>query len=132
MAFGVIEIGDSIVRSALTTMQNNVRREVDARVWNLGERIMTESARLAPVDTGYLRASRFQRWGPNEGSASVVELGYSAEYALWVHEIPAAHNPPTRWQFLLEPAMRIFSEATSRAQASAQDSWDVFASEGLA
>lgn len=88
------------------------------------EQIMAESRRLVPVDTGHLLGSAFvTQTGPMS-----YDFGYTADYALIVHEIPpgsgpsdpgarsssgglggmrtAFHKPPTQYKFLEVPAQR--------------------------
>lgn len=58
-----------------------------------GEYIMAQSKDLAPVDTGNLRASGFVELPDVSGAVVNVKLGYggfSAAYALMVHENPRA------------------------------------------
>jgi hypothetical protein len=69
---------------------------------SLERRVIRPSLRLCPIDTGALRASAWAdasyRGGYLQGAC-----GYDTDYALWVHEIPAAHKSPTQWKFLEEP-----------------------------
>lgn len=46
------------------------------------QRVMARSQALVPIDTGELKASGYVRLGPG----GKVEIGYSAPYALAVHE----------------------------------------------
>lgn len=49
--------------------------------------IQRESLALVPVDLGNLRASSFVR-AEQFGSFFVVRIGYTASYAIYVHEVP--------------------------------------------
>lgn len=50
-------------------------------------RVRRDSQKKTPVDEGNLRASAFtETFKASKGPAAVV--GYTAEYALWVHEAP--------------------------------------------
>jgi hypothetical protein len=50
-----------------------------------GLALQRESQKLVPVDLGNLKASAFTRHS-GEGLKTVVEVGYTASYALYVHE----------------------------------------------
>lgn len=51
-----------------------------------------QSQRLVPVDFGILKASAFTR-AAGKGSATVVNVGYTANYAMFVHEMPSGLDP---------------------------------------
>lgn len=78
-----------------------------------GEAIMVESQKQVPRDTQQLANSKFVEVR-EENDGPVVTLGYKADYALYVHEIPsppnksrggrsASHRPPTKWKYLEDP-----------------------------
>ncbi len=68
-----------------------------------GEAIMLESQNQVPRDTGFLANSRFVRVEDGGGEIT-LELGYTAPYAIYVHEDPTArHRAPTKWKFLEDP-----------------------------
>jgi len=88
-----------------------------------GLRLQRESQRLVPVDYGVLKASAFTR-SEGEGFETAVLVGYTAAYAIYVHENVEMklkgepRNPPHKgryWdpqgrgqsKFLEEPARRI-------------------------
>jgi hypothetical protein len=48
--------------------------------------LQSASQKLAPVDTGNLKASAFTR-AKGVGIATTVQIGYTAGYALFVHEL---------------------------------------------
>jgi len=55
--------------------------------------IKGESQIRTPVDTGHLRASAYSRKVGGFGGTTVVEIGYSAAYAPFVHEnLEARHG----------------------------------------
>lgn len=68
------------------------------------ELIMTESQRQVPVATGNLKSSKFVIAEEKADGVTVV-LGYRAEYALFVHEIPPerANHPDGKWKYLEDP-----------------------------
>jgi len=63
---------------------NNVKRA--------GLLLLRHSNELVPIDTGVLRASGYTR-AEGTGFDTVVYVGYTTNYALWVHEdLEAAHG----------------------------------------
>lgn len=51
-----------------------------------GLRNQRHSQKLVPVDTSFLKGSAYTRVS-GRGMKTEVETGYTAEYALWVHEM---------------------------------------------
>lgn len=72
--------------------------------------VLRESQTMCPVDTGNLRRSG--RVSVEEGSKLNVEIGYTAEYAVSVHEIPRYH-PNGQWKYLSTP----FESLTHKLQS---------------
>jgi hypothetical protein len=95
---------------------------LDNNILRITQRIMRESKELVPKKTGYLLSTAYIRKAGGIG----YEFGYSANYALAVHEIPppgnhasnivgrstsgglggmrtAWHHPPTSWKYLEIP-----------------------------
>jgi hypothetical protein len=68
------------------------------------ERIMTESQRQVPVDTGRLKNSKFVIHGISKDGV-VSTLGYRADYAVFVHEMPPdrVRHVNGKWKFLEDP-----------------------------
>lgn len=56
-------------------------------VYLVGSTVMTTAMRLVPVDTGWLRSSRYVTRPRIVGSRFHFELGFSASYAVYVHNI---------------------------------------------
>jgi hypothetical protein len=55
--------------------------------------IIKEARKLAPKDTGFLRRSAFVRWKKGAVLTEGVSLGFSAFYAIYVHEnLQAKHT----------------------------------------
>lgn len=119
--------------AAITGVQrviDNLRRRrdflaagVERGLTRAGLMLQRESQRLVPVDYGVLKASAFTR-KTGSGFGTVVTVGYTAAYAIYVHENvemrlrgeprPAPHkgrywDPQGRGQskFLEEPARRL-------------------------
>jgi hypothetical protein len=92
----------------------------------MGLFLQGKSQLLVPVDFGILKASAFTR-SAGKGAATIVSVGYTASYAMFVHEMPSGQDParfgrerkvndPTRGSFW-DPAGRgqsKFLEAPSR------------------
>lgn len=72
---------------------------LNVRLRSSAEKIMARSLELVPVQTGNLRDSHFIEKDGNDG----YNLGYTADYALSVHELPLSHTPPTQWKYLETP-----------------------------
>lgn len=53
----------------------------------------------------------------SDGTPSVV-VGYTASYAVYVHEKPAKHVPGTQWKFLEQPARELGRELGSMISRS--------------
>ena len=96
-----------------------------------GENLRTESMRIVPVDTGFLKGTAFVRQ-TSSGESFEVLIGYGTRYALFVHEIPppeegaphpqqfepgtrtARHKAPTSWKYLERPAVKRFAKVEGR------------------
>lgn len=52
-----------------------------------------------PVDTGELRGSGYNEVVRRRGGPQ-AEVGFKAPYAIFVHEMPFHHNPPTSSKYL--------------------------------
>jgi len=77
---------------------------IERILWEEGQKVMNESVPLCPIDTGRLRASRYVRTPKTTGNRTTMELGYSTDYAVYVHEnLEAYHKPPTQAKFLETP-----------------------------
>ena len=72
----------------------------------IGERIFLRAVQYTPIDTGNLRNSIYRK---NVGDGIII--GYSAEYATYVHEISFYnHKYPTRCKFLEDAAFEVIEE----------------------
>ena len=69
--------------------------------------ILVESKKECPVKTGFMRGSGYVTEPVIAYGQILLTIGYSAEYAWWVHElIENYHHPPTKAKFLEEPLQR--------------------------
>ena len=70
-----------------------------AGLYAAGLHLEARAKPLAPVDTGNLRGSGYTR----KASEDTVEVGFSAAYAIYVHENLEAHHPVGQAKFLEAP-----------------------------
>jgi len=67
--------------------------------------LQAHSQRICPIDTGNLRGSAFTRNAGGRGFKADIVVGYTANYAVYVHEnLQARHKPPTQAKYLEQPA----------------------------
>jgi len=74
--------------TVLRTLQSRVERLKEGYVRGLkraGLLLQRESQKIVPVDTGNLKASAFTRLEGSGWKAAAI-VGYTAIYAVWVHE----------------------------------------------
>lgn len=75
--------------------------------------VMNEAKRITPVDTGALRASGYtQTMSGPEGVE--IGIGFSANYALYVHENLEAHHDVGQAKFLETPMLLKSDELPKR------------------
>lgn len=74
------------VQRVLRELIAAVPEEMAEGMWREGERIMNDSKRMTPVDTGYLRASGYVNDPTISSDGVEVELGHWANYAAPVHD----------------------------------------------
>ena len=74
-------------------------------------KIMNESKKECPVDTGLLRSTGRVDDAVIEGGSVRVDLGYYTNYAIFVHEDLTKHHVwPTKAKFLEDPINRAMPE----------------------
>jgi esterase/lipase superfamily enzyme len=70
-----------------------------------GLHLQRKSQKVVPVDKGNLKNSAFTR-AHDEGVNTLVVVGYTASYAIFVHEnLEARHSPGQTAKFLERPAI---------------------------
>lgn len=79
------------VMTKMRGAEKNVIGAFHGAMYLLGCDIASRAMRMCPVDTGYLRQSRYVTKPDGGGSYVEVEVGFSAPYAIYVHEVPAYH-----------------------------------------
>jgi hypothetical protein len=87
-----------------------------------GNRIMNESVRLVPVDTGLLRSTAAVEQPRQEGPIASVTLRYGgygmAPYAAIVHNDPTMKHPTGQSHYLQQPFFQATAGFTQRIVAS--------------
>lgn len=82
---------DKVIRNMLNA-GGQIERNAQTGMKRAGLFIQRESQRIVPVQTGNLRASAFTR-ALGQGANFSVVVGYTASYAIFVHEnLSAAHG----------------------------------------
>ena len=96
--------GQKELLEQLDTFVLNYKDEVSVALWQELSKVMNDSKRICPVDTGRLRASGYV-FDPVVSFEEIsVQLGYATEYAFYVHEnLNAGHTYPTCAKFLEWP-----------------------------
>ena len=87
----------------LAKLRDRCPAELGEAFWRFANLVMNDSARICPVDTGFLRGSRYVNHPSMYEGEINLNMGYSAEYAFWVHELPKYHKAPTQYKFLEQP-----------------------------
>lgn len=93
----------------LRQMTEAIPGELEQILFQEGWQVMNESLRIAPIDTGRLRASARVEVPERSGNTVSVALSYNTDYAVYVHERndggqPVPYKAPgTRSLFLKDP-----------------------------
>ena len=96
---------------------------VEASSWEEMRLVMNESQKLCPVEFGFLRGSGYVSDPIITADGTIlISIGYSSEYAVYVHEIVTNyHKPPTMAKFLELPLIyrkdRILRNIIARVNA---------------
>jgi len=101
------------VAKALAALKNQQKKKSAATRRGLkkaGLLLQRESQTLCPVLTGNLRNSAFTRVGKSLTHGDIVFVGYTAEYAIFVHENTGAYHHVGQAKFLEAPARRLEPE----------------------
>lgn len=96
--------------------------EIEKILYQEAWRIMGESIKIAPIDTGRLRASGRVDLPEREGRQISVRLSYNTDYAKYVHErnvngMPVNYKAPgTQSLFLINPLKDGLADMERRVQ----------------
>ncbi|MEW5725093.1 MAG: HK97 gp10 family phage protein [Thermodesulfobacteriota bacterium] len=98
---GSVRIGGQ--RSVIRNLRKAIAQIEGATAEGLREAallVKNRAVKITPVDTGNLRNSAYVEMG-EVGPKTVAEIGYTASYAPFVHEINKRYRAPgTGWKFL--------------------------------
>lgn len=113
--------GTQDVLRGLVVAHEAARKALAGALFIEANNVMNESKEIVPVDTGYLRASGYVDL-PREGPGGInVEMGYTAPYAIYVHEnLNARHAPGKQAKFLEQPLMKAQEGMPERVAAHIQ------------
>lgn len=102
MALGRFDVqitgADDVLRK-LQTVKEKWPLSFAAAVFTWATDVISTAMKLTPVDTGYLRDSRYLARPIVAGESFEIEGGFGAPYASWVHEIQKAYAVG-EWKFL--------------------------------
>ncbi len=121
---GIIEIRVESTEEMLRSLQTFAEAwpsEMAQAAWQGGAAVLNVSRRMCPVDTGFMRGSAYEAEPVVQDGHVSVELGYGADYSIYVHEnLLAHHKPPTQAKFLeiplIQAAPRMVEELLLRVE----------------
>lgn len=91
------------LKSAVARHQGRTGKGLRKGLYKAGLFLQRESQKIVPIDKGILRASAFTRMEGQGFNVSAV-VGYTANYALFVHEdLEARHKPGKQAKYLEQP-----------------------------
>lgn len=117
--------GQKQVQKNLKAAQKRWEKALAGAIYLEGNNIMGISKRLVPVDTGTLRASGYVTNPQQQGSKTVVEMGFgggfSGKYAASVHErLDVNHPEGGQAKFLEQPVRERESQVVGNVKTLAQ------------
>lgn len=108
---------------ALRRLGRQAPKALAAGLVTEAENVMRESRRQVPVDTGTLRASGDVFPPQVRGSDVEVTMGYTASYAIFVHENLTAHHPVGSAKFLERPLLAAWNGMGRRLASRLERDW---------
>jgi hypothetical protein len=87
--------GLDVLLTRLETARKRIKSRVQVALNRAGVRLLRESNDIVPVQIGNLKASKFVRMREDlaRGGIAPTQVGYTAAYAIFVHEnLAAAHG----------------------------------------
>lgn len=93
MSFEFIFSGWSEAKDKVLELGQIYKDATKEGLWEWGRAVMEDAQRLCPVEEGNLVGSAFVDDVQEEGDALVLVFGFSAEYAIYQHEIMWYHHP---------------------------------------
>jgi hypothetical protein len=95
----MLVVGNKRLAKRLTEIRTRAPDAYAAAIYLAGTNILSTSLKLAPVATGHLRKTRYLTRPRMSGPRFDMEIGYSASYAVFVHEIRKNYFVG-EWKFL--------------------------------
>lgn len=91
---------------SMKVIKERLRKNLEEGIALAAVVLQAESQKLCPVDTGALRASAFSR---KEGNPDQIiwKVGYTQDYAVYVHEGTHMNFKVGQAKFLEDPARRL-------------------------
>lgn len=109
------------LRRRMTAAEKAQRHAFGAALYREGSRILRESLRLVPVDTGRMRATGYVSPPTSKMFVGqVVEVGYGTDYAPRQHEDVSLRHRVGQAKFLEQPAKAAQRGLAARVAADTQ------------
>jgi len=80
---------------------NNLHKEIELEMANIGQEILKESLKEVPIGTGSLKSS-----GYTKTTDLTTIVGYNKDYAIYVHEDMNKRHIRGKSKFLIDPFKR--------------------------
>ena len=111
----MVEIkGLARVKARMASHTQAMQHALTVGLKRAGLLLQRESQKIVPVDTGSLKNSSFTRSRGDDTVAVEVQVGYTAGYALYVHEnLDARHKAGKQAKFLEQPLRELHKEFVS-------------------
>ena len=104
-----VDMDDAAFRKALPAALNRIKLRTEGDLSRLGLLVQNEARKLAPVDTGRLRAS-IQHTPGRDSKGAYVDVGTNVEYAVFV-EYGTSRSPA---QPYMRPALLLAAREWER------------------
>lgn len=89
---GVTVTGTDKVLKNLNSELSKIKTVTKARLFACGLLVKGRAVKITPIKTGNLRGSAYVTPVEETARGGVVEIGYTAYYAPYVHEMPVSYN----------------------------------------
>jgi hypothetical protein len=111
---GFVELNNKFKKSI-----SEISDVIQDALLDCGNDLQQKSVDITPVDTGALRASAFTE--AESGSNPSVIVGYTEEYAIFVHENLEANHPVGQAKFLEQPLQENTDKYVGHVRDKVQD-----------
>jgi hypothetical protein len=89
---GVTVTGTDKVLKNLNSELSKIKMVTKARLYTCGLLVKGRSVKITPIKYGNLRGSAYVTPVEETARGATVEIGYTAYYAPYVHEMPTTYN----------------------------------------